>query len=63
MLIVFLLRVVGNVFNFAPMIDDVVAAADVNQQSSADFTIVVTYDDDNRLDTNTFDDQDIVITG
>jgi hypothetical protein len=44
------------------MIDDVVAA-DFNQQSSADFTIVVTYDDDNRLDTNTFDDQDIVITG
>jgi hypothetical protein len=53
---------VGTPYNFAPSVDKVVRE-DIIEASSADFTVVVTYDDDHRLDTTTFDNDDIVLTG
>jgi hypothetical protein len=53
---------VGPPYNFAPSVDKVVRE-DIVDASSADFTVVVTYDDDHRLDTTTFDNDDIVLTG
>jgi hypothetical protein len=41
----------------------VVGLADINQPSSTDFTVVVTYNDDHRLDTDTFDNDDIILSG
>jgi hypothetical protein len=45
------------------VVDFVVGLADINQPSSADFVIVVTYDDDHKLDTDTFDNDDIILSG
>jgi hypothetical protein len=53
---------VGTPYNFAPSVDKVVHE-DIVEMSSAGFTVVVTYDDDHRLDTTTFDNDDIVLTG
>jgi hypothetical protein len=41
----------------------VVVAADITQASSSDFTVAVTYRDDHRLDTATFDNDDIILSG
>jgi hypothetical protein len=48
--------------NTAPFVANV-AAADIIEASSSDFTIDVTYDDDYGLDTSTFDVADITLTG
>jgi hypothetical protein len=53
----------GSPYNFAPAIVDKVLPANIKRVSSANFKVVVTYDDDHRLDTNTFDNEDIVLTG
>jgi hypothetical protein len=45
------------------VVDDVVAPADINQALSTDFTVVMTYDDDHKLDTDTFDNDDIILSG
>jgi hypothetical protein len=53
---------VGSPHNFAPLVQAVVAA-DITQAPSSDFTVAVTYHDDHRLDTDTFDNDDIILSG
>jgi hypothetical protein len=51
----------GDRVNRAPLVASIVAPA-VDQASST-YTVVVTYDDDFGLDTTTFGNADIVLTG